>query len=97
KIGLVLVGTDPVAVDYVVAQLFGFQPRRVPYLKYFLKHRKLPLEIEIVGKTIDDCLIETSFKRAPHPSLLLGLSHFIYRAGDKVAKIQKKLRNMSVF
>lgn len=97
RVGLVLVGTDPVAVDYVVTKLFVFKPKRVPYLKYFLKFRKTPLDIEIVGKTIDDCLIETSFKRPQHPSLLLGLAHMIFRAGEETGKIERACKRLATF
>jgi len=97
KIGLVLVGTDPVAVDYVVTRLFDMNPKHVPYLKYFLKFRKTPLNVEILGRAVCDCLIETSFRRPQHPSLLLNLAHVIFKASEKVGEVKKVGKRLSGF
>ena len=55
KLGTVIAGTDPVAVDAVAASVMGFDPRRVGYLVYAeeagLGVAKLDA-IEVVGDSI---------------------------------------------
>lgn len=84
RCGLVLVGTDPVTVDFVVAQIFKTKPERIPYLNHFLKSRETPLKVEVLGKDVSECLIEASCKL---PTLPFRLANTIVKVSKKMSEI----------
>jgi hypothetical protein len=84
RYGLLLVGTDPAAVDFVVAQIFKMKPESIPYLKHFLKSRETPLKVEVLGKHVSDCLIEASWKP---PTLLFRLANTIVKVSKRTSEI----------
>jgi len=57
KIGVIVIGQDPIAVDYVATRVTGMDPNQVPTITHawareFCVHS--PAEIEVVGERIED-------------------------------------------
>ena len=59
--GLIVAGTDAVAVDHVCARLMGKDPRRVPYLNLAYRHRLGAKSYTTLGCRIEDVQEDFAF------------------------------------
>ena len=85
KLGLIVAGFDPVAVDSVVAQIAGFSPREIPHL---LRSRnmgvgKFPDDSELLGDNWEDLRGALSF--------INPISFQLSRLGLSIKRAQRKL------
>jgi uncharacterized protein (DUF362 family) len=71
KLGVVIAGDDPLATDFVAAEIMGFNPRRIPYLRM--------AEHEQIGHTNDIGLIENEVKLNDVKRRFPSYNHFIHR------------------
>ncbi len=85
KIGIILCGRDPVAVDAILARVMGFTPSKMKHLTLAAKHGLGSLNPEVIGETLDSVLVK--FKKESNvfsilgkyiPSNSLPLAHRIY-------------------
>ena len=53
RVGTVVMGTDPVAVDMVCARLMGFVPERLDYLRHARSEGLFPADIELRGERVE--------------------------------------------
>jgi uncharacterized protein (DUF362 family)/NAD-dependent dihydropyrimidine dehydrogenase PreA subunit len=59
QVGVILLSTNPHALDYCVARIMNLEPGLVPTLKAAQVHGLLnPEEISILGESLGDCVIE---------------------------------------
>jgi uncharacterized protein (DUF362 family) len=68
KMGLIIAGNNPVAVDAVTTTIMGFNPEKIKYLRYAAERGLSPIkleDIEIVGEPISK--VKRNFKPFPPP------------------------------
>ena len=62
-LGVILVGDDPVSVDYACAEIMGINPKRIEYLKLAKKRKLGNAKYDIIGEGMDT--VKTKFKFGP--------------------------------
>lgn len=70
KLGVILAGDDPLATDFVAAEIMGFNPKRVPYLNLAAK--------EQIGETKNIDLIEENVRLAEVKKNFPHYNHFVH-------------------
>jgi len=69
KFGLVLAGENPLTVDFVVAQIMGFDPLKIGHIKLAIKEKIGQVgNIFTIGEDIND--LRKEFPKLPQPSKL---------------------------
>ncbi len=85
KIGIIICGRDPVAVDAILARVMGFTPSKIKHLALAEKHGLGSLNPEVIGEALDSVIVK--FKKESNifstlgkyiPSKMLPLAHRIY-------------------
>lgn len=91
KFGLVLAGTNPLSVDFIVAQIMGFNPFKIGHVKLAIKEKIGEVgNIVIIGEDID--ALKKEFPKLSQPSKLsrvlgnlkLSLYNFYLKVVDSV-------------
>lgn len=70
KLGVVIAGDNPLATDFIAAEIMGFNPRRIQYLKM--------AEREQIGQTRNIWLVENEIKLAEIKKSFPSYNHFIH-------------------
>ncbi len=85
KIGIILCGRDPVAVDVILARVMGFTPSKIKHITLAAKHGLGSLNPEVVGGELDSVIVK--FRKETNvfstlgkyiPINMLPLAHRIY-------------------
>lgn len=88
KMDLILVGDQPEVVDSIAAELIGFEPSSVPYLKYSLGRRGASQpNITVVGEDIE--MVKQKLEFVPF------LTYFSYRLAFRIQAISAWLENFA--
>ena len=58
KIGIILCGRDPVAVDVILAKVMGFTPSKINHLTLAAKHGLGSLTPEVIGEDLDSVIVK---------------------------------------
>lgn len=85
KIGIILCGRDPVAVDVILARVMGFTPSKIKHLTLAAKRGLGSLNPEVIGEALDSVIVK--FRKETNvfstlekyiPSSLMPVVHRIY-------------------
>ncbi len=85
KIGIIICGRDPVAVDATLARVMGFTPSKIKHIALAEKQGLGSLNPEVIGEALDSVIVK--FKKESNffstlgkyiPSKMLPLTHRIY-------------------
>ena len=85
KIGIILCGRDPVAVDVILARVMGFTPSKIKHITLAAKHGLGSLNPEIIGEELDSVIVKFWKETNVYSTLgkyipinMLPLAHRIY-------------------
>jgi len=94
---LVLFGDDPISVDMIVARLMGLSPSAAPFLRFCIKKRLAPSNINILGEKLEE--VKAQFD-LPTRTLKQRFLHVIgarfARAAYKTSNTLNRLSELSV-
>jgi len=85
KIGIIICGRNPVAVDAILARVMGFTPSKIKHIALAEKQGLGSLNPEVIGEALDSVIVK--FKKESNffstlgkyiPSKMLPLTHRIY-------------------
>ncbi len=64
KVGAILAGVNPVAVDVVSIKLMNAEPKSMPFIETGILRNKIDnnLSVEVLGDNVDDCIVK-DFKK----------------------------------
>ena len=69
RFGLTLAGTNPLSVDFIIAQIMGFNPYKIRHVRLAIEEKIGEVEnIILIGENVDD--LRKEFPRSSHPSKL---------------------------
>jgi uncharacterized protein (DUF362 family) len=71
KLGVILAGDDPLATDFIAAEIMGFNPKKLAYLNLAMK--------EQIGQIKNIGLVEKDVKLAEIKKNFPGYNHLIHR------------------
>lgn len=88
---LLLCGNDVVGTDFVAAKIMGFNPRKVPLIKYALEHGVGQVSnIEVRGKKLEDVRTYFEYKS---PAFEISLLNFLSRCGLVFVRFGHRIRD----
>lgn len=85
KIGIIICGRDPVAVDVILARVMGFTPSKIKHLTLAAKHGLGSLTPKVIGEALDSVIVK--FRKETNvfstlgkyiPRNMMPLAHRIY-------------------
>lgn len=92
KTGLIICGKDPIAVDFVAAEVMGFNPRKVPHLKFAADSDGGIYtldDIEIVGEELSN--VKLNFEFIPFLKYMsVRLDYALIRLGASLSNLFAK-------
>ena len=95
KMNCIICGKDPVAVDSVAARIMGFNPSKIPHLKYAAKHGVGTKAATIMGMPLDK--VKSNFEFIPFSAYYaFRLSFWAMRLGNRLQGLMKRGANSFV-
>ena len=85
KLNLIMAGTDAFAVDWTAAQIMGYKPSRIKFLKVAIKENLgNPRDIHVVGERIDSFSKDFPTENNFNARLKMGLQLFFIRGYSRI-------------
>jgi len=85
KLNLIMAGTDAFAVDWTAAQIMGYKPSRIKFLKVAIKENLgNPRDIHVVGERIESFSKDFPTENNFNARLKMGLQLFFIRGYSRI-------------